>query len=197
MSLHTRVHMHWLACKCPPPITSAGSDCACLPAESLDLHVPLTSEIQLIWNQTPLKNVTCSFLLEGMTVASFHLSLHWGPVAPTCAPQLSGSLPLSQGLPPPALGKSLDQSSHLPPAYYHSSFSPGPGLLCFAEVPCAAHMVHTPAFSSPHCDCPSFPECPTILCPRSADFSLVLSALKPLVLVSSNNFHFFSVQFCF
>ena len=185
--------MHWLACKFPPPITSAGSDCACLPAESLDLYVPLTSQIQLIWNQTSLQNVKWSFLKAWLWLPS----TCGGPVAPTCAPQLSGSLPLSQGLPPPALGKSLDQSSHLPPAYYHSSFSPGPGLLCFAEVPCAAHMVHTPAFSSPHCDCPSFPECPTILCPRSADFSLVLSALKPLVLVSSNNFHFFSVQFCF
>ena len=27
--------MHWLACKFPPPFTSAGSDYACLPAESL------------------------------------------------------------------------------------------------------------------------------------------------------------------
>ena len=61
----------------------------------------------------------------------------------------------------------------------------------------AADMVHTPALSSLHCDYPWFPKCPKILCPRSADFSLVLSALKPLVLVSSNNFHFFSVHFCF
>ena len=142
--------MHWLACKCPPPVTSVGSDCACLSAESLDLHVPLTSQIQLIWNQTPLQNVKWSFFLEGLTVASFHLPLPWGPVAPTCAPQLLGSLPLSQGLPPPALGKSLDQSSHFPPVYYHGSFSPGPGLLCFAEVLCCCwHGAHPCLVFSP------------------------------------------------
>ena len=65
------------------------------------------------------------------------------------------------------------------------------------RAPVAAHVVYTPAFSSLHCDCPQFSESPTILCPWSADFNLVLSALKPLVFVSNNNCHFFSVQCCF
>lgn len=129
--------------------------------------------------------------LEGMTMA-FHLPLPWGPVAPTCAPQLSGSLPLSQGLPPPALDKSLDQSSCFPPAYCHGSFSPGLGLLCFAEGPCCCSCdVHSFLLFSPLW---------LSLIPRVPHNSLSLVCrLQPCPECSraNSNCHFFSVQFCF
>ena len=187
---HTCVHMHWFACKCPPPVISAVSDCACLAAESL--HVPFISQIQLIWNQTPLQNVKWSVFLEGMTVASFHLPLSWGPVAPTCATQFLGSLSVSQGLPPPALGKSLDKSSHFPPAYCHGSFSPELGLLCFAEGPrCCSNGVHP---------CRLFSPLWLSLVPQVPHNSLSLVCrLQPCPECSraNSNCHFFSVQFCF
>ena len=76
--------MHWLAFKFPPPITSAGSDCACLPAESLDLYVPLTSQIQLIWNQISLQNVKWSFLKAWLWLPSTCLcpGALWPPPVP-------------------------------------------------------------------------------------------------------------------
>ena len=59
-----------------------------------------------------------------------------GPCGPYLCPSALGKPASESRTPPPTLGKSLDQSSHFPPAYCHGSFSPGLGLLCFAESPC-------------------------------------------------------------
>ena len=93
-----------------------------------------------------------------MTVASFHLPLPWGPVAPTCAPQLLGSLPLSQGLHHLLWARAWISlhTSHLLTVMAHSHQD----WVCSAllRAPVAAHVVYTPALTSLHCDCPWLPE---------------------------------------
>ena len=175
--------MHWLACKFPPPITSAGSDCACLPAESLDLYVPLTSQIQLIWNQTSLQNVKWSFLKAWLWPSTCLCpGALWPPPVPLSSREACLWAKDCHHLLWTRAWISL-HASHLLIVMVHSHQD----WVCSAllRAPVAAHVMYTPSFSSLHCDCPWFPECPTILCPWSADFNLVPSALEPIVIVIS------------
>ena len=197
--------MDWPVCRHPASVTSASSDYASVwllrdltPVLHWHLRFNLP-EIRLFvkWPHVVLlsQGHDCGFL-PGVKPC---LPLYWGPVAPTCAPQLLGSLPLRPGTPPYLCSGPLawisPRIAHplLVVAYSHQDH------VCLISCSCCAHLcgICTPW----HLPSPLWPSLgllgPCDTCPWFADFPLFPNALQPYFLVANNNFHFFNVKFYF